>query len=52
MARKLLDAGFIDVLPLKGGLDAWRDAGHTVAALRMPLGDEGHARGESAPSTV
>ena len=27
MAKQLNEAGFIDVLPLRGGLDAWRDSG-------------------------
>lgn len=33
MAKRLTDAGFIDVLPLRGGLDAWRNAGRPVAPL-------------------
>ncbi|MBN3813498.1 DedA family protein/thiosulfate sulfurtransferase GlpE [Paraburkholderia sp. Ac-20347] len=33
MAKKLVEAGFIDVVPLLGGLDAWRDAGRTLESL-------------------
>jgi membrane protein DedA with SNARE-associated domain/rhodanese-related sulfurtransferase len=36
MAKALTDAGFTDVLPLRGGLDAWRDAGRELD----PLGEE------------
>ncbi|ENH6341677.1 DedA family protein/thiosulfate sulfurtransferase GlpE [Burkholderia vietnamiensis] len=32
MARRLLDAGFTDALPLRGGLDAWRDTGRELAS--------------------
>jgi membrane protein DedA with SNARE-associated domain/rhodanese-related sulfurtransferase len=33
MAKQLTDAGFTDVLPLRGGLDAWRDAGRQLESL-------------------
>jgi membrane protein DedA with SNARE-associated domain/rhodanese-related sulfurtransferase len=33
MAKALTDAGFTDVLPLRGGLDAWRDAGRELDSL-------------------
>jgi membrane protein DedA with SNARE-associated domain/rhodanese-related sulfurtransferase len=36
MAKALTDAGFKDVVPLRGGLDAWRDAGRQLE----PLADE------------
>jgi membrane protein DedA with SNARE-associated domain/rhodanese-related sulfurtransferase len=36
MAKQLTEAGFSDVLPLRGGLDAWRDAGKQLE----PLADE------------
>jgi membrane protein DedA with SNARE-associated domain/rhodanese-related sulfurtransferase len=36
MAKQLNEAGFADVLPLRGGLDAWRDAGRKLE----PLEDE------------
>lgn len=49
MAKKLIEAGFQDVLPLKGGIDAWRDAGRAVAALPLRAEDEGRAEGQSAP---
>ncbi|MBV8260495.1 MAG: DedA family protein/thiosulfate sulfurtransferase GlpE [Paraburkholderia sp.] len=35
MAKKLVEAGFTDVVPLLGGLDAWRDAGRTLESLQM-----------------
>lgn len=33
MAKKLAEAGFIDVVPLLGGLDAWRDSGRALESL-------------------
>jgi membrane protein DedA with SNARE-associated domain/rhodanese-related sulfurtransferase len=33
MAKQLNEAGFIDVLPLRGGLDAWRDSGRKIESL-------------------
>jgi membrane protein DedA with SNARE-associated domain/rhodanese-related sulfurtransferase len=33
MAKALTDAGFKDVVPLRGGLDAWRDAGRQLEPL-------------------
>jgi membrane protein DedA with SNARE-associated domain/rhodanese-related sulfurtransferase len=36
MAKQLTEAGFQDVIPLRGGLDAWRDAGRQLE----PLADE------------
>jgi membrane protein DedA with SNARE-associated domain/rhodanese-related sulfurtransferase len=35
MAKKLTEAGFVDVLPLLGGIDAWRDAGRTLESLQV-----------------
>ncbi|MCG5075598.1 DedA family protein/thiosulfate sulfurtransferase GlpE [Paraburkholderia tagetis] len=35
MAKKLAEAGFVDVLPLLGGIDAWRDAGRTLEPLQV-----------------
>jgi len=49
MAKKLIEAGFHDVLPLKGGIDAWREAGRAVAALPPRADDESRAEGHSAP---
>ncbi|HVW53603.1 MAG TPA: DedA family protein/thiosulfate sulfurtransferase GlpE [Trinickia sp.] len=49
MAKKLIEAGFHDVLPLKGGIDAWRDAGRAVASLPLRADDEGRPEGQSAP---
>jgi membrane protein DedA with SNARE-associated domain/rhodanese-related sulfurtransferase len=34
MAKELAEAGFTDVLPLLGGLDAWRDAGRTLEPVQ------------------
>lgn len=33
MAKQLAEAGFTDVVPLLGGLDAWRDSGLTLEPL-------------------
>jgi rhodanese-related sulfurtransferase len=33
MAKQLNEAGFDDVLPLRGGMEAWRDSGRPVEAL-------------------
>ena len=33
MAARLREAGFRDVLPLRGGIDAWRAAGYGVDKL-------------------
>jgi membrane protein DedA with SNARE-associated domain/rhodanese-related sulfurtransferase len=33
MAKQLTEAGFKDVVPLRGGLDAWRDAGRQLESL-------------------
>jgi membrane protein DedA with SNARE-associated domain/rhodanese-related sulfurtransferase len=38
MAKQLMDSGFSDVLPLRGGIDAWRDAGYTLASLPIEPG--------------
>ncbi|WP_321887868.1 DedA family protein/thiosulfate sulfurtransferase GlpE [Paraburkholderia bannensis] len=35
MAKKLVEAGFTDVVPLLGGLDAWRDSGRALESLLM-----------------
>ncbi|CAB3717267.1 DedA family protein/thiosulfate sulfurtransferase GlpE [Trinickia soli] len=49
MAKKLVEAGFRDVLPLKGGIDAWREAGRTVAKLHVQAADTAPADDQSAP---
>ncbi|MBB5398973.1 MULTISPECIES: DedA family protein/thiosulfate sulfurtransferase GlpE [Paraburkholderia] len=37
MAKQLTEAGFSDVLPLRGGMEAWRDSGKPVDSLpEMP----------------
>ncbi|WP_027797727.1 DedA family protein/thiosulfate sulfurtransferase GlpE [Paraburkholderia acidipaludis] len=33
MAKALAEAGFTDVVPLLGGIDAWRDSGHPIESL-------------------
>ena len=42
MAKRLLDAGFTDALPLRGGLDAWRDTGRQLTSLveNMPAAND------------
>ncbi|HTR09320.1 MAG TPA: DedA family protein/thiosulfate sulfurtransferase GlpE [Paraburkholderia sp.] len=40
MAKQLVEAGFSDVLPLLGGLDAWRDAGRTLESLKVEAASE------------
>ncbi|WP_322048577.1 DedA family protein/thiosulfate sulfurtransferase GlpE [Paraburkholderia sp. J67] len=35
MAKKLVEAGFVDVVPLLGGLDAWRDSGRSLESLQL-----------------
>ncbi|MFD1560658.1 DedA family protein/thiosulfate sulfurtransferase GlpE [Paraburkholderia silviterrae] len=35
MAKKLAEAGYVDVVPLLGGLDAWRDSGRSLEALQV-----------------
>jgi membrane protein DedA with SNARE-associated domain/rhodanese-related sulfurtransferase len=40
MAKKLVEAGFTDVVPLLGGLDAWRDAGRSLESLQMKAAPE------------
>jgi len=35
MAKKLAEAGYVDVLPLLGGIDAWRDAGRVLEPLQV-----------------
>ena len=49
MAKKMTDAGFLDVLPLKGGIDAWRDAGRAVTMLQAQAEDNAQAGSHSAP---
>jgi membrane protein DedA with SNARE-associated domain/rhodanese-related sulfurtransferase len=43
MAKQLNEAGFSDVLPLRGGLDAWRDAGRQLEPLDEEPAPEVHA---------
>jgi 3-mercaptopyruvate sulfurtransferase SseA len=33
MAKQMNEAGFADVLPLRGGMEAWRDSGNAVDSL-------------------
>ncbi|WP_116136223.1 DedA family protein/thiosulfate sulfurtransferase GlpE [Trinickia diaoshuihuensis] len=48
MAKKLNEAGFSDVLPLKGGIDAWREAGREVAMLPRQVDEPTPIVNESA----
>ena len=43
MAKQLNEAGFSDVLPLRGGLDAWRDSGRQLEPLNEEPAPEVHA---------
>jgi membrane protein DedA with SNARE-associated domain/rhodanese-related sulfurtransferase len=43
MAKQLNEAGFSDVVPLRGGLDAWRDSGKQLEALDDEPTPEVHA---------
>jgi rhodanese-related sulfurtransferase len=49
MAKKMTEAGFLDVLPLKGGIDAWREAGRAVAMLQTQAGGDNAAASQSTP---
>jgi len=49
MAKKMIELGFRDVLPLKGGIDAWREAGKEVTTLQLEANGGGQAEGHSAP---
>ena len=40
MAKQLMELGFKDVVPLTGGLDAWRMAGLSLTALGEVINDE------------
>jgi rhodanese-related sulfurtransferase len=50
MAKQLTDAGFADVLPLRGGLDAWRDAGRPLSPLALAVHTEVDA--DATPKAV
>lgn len=49
MAKKMMELGFRDVLPLKGGIDAWREAGKEVTTLQFDANGSEQAEGHSAP---
>jgi membrane protein DedA with SNARE-associated domain/rhodanese-related sulfurtransferase len=49
MAKKMIELGFRDVLPLKGGIDAWREAGKEVTTLQIEATGSAPAEGHSAP---
>jgi membrane protein DedA with SNARE-associated domain/rhodanese-related sulfurtransferase len=49
MAKKMIELGFRDVLPLKGGIDAWREAGKEVTTLQIEATGSGPAERHSAP---
>ncbi|MGF6757745.1 DedA family protein/thiosulfate sulfurtransferase GlpE [Paraburkholderia sp. GAS42] len=50
MAKQMTEAGFSDVVPLRGGLDAWRDAGRTLEPL--PGEPTRHVDGDIAPKAA
>ncbi len=52
MAKELAKAGFADVLPLRGGLEAWRDAGRALSPLQTGPADAREAAGSATPKTV
>ena len=35
----LIDRGYLKVRPLAGGLDAWVQAGYTIAMIEREVGD-------------
>ncbi len=51
MAKQLTEAGFTDVVPLLGGIDAWRDAGRTLEML-VAEHDAGLQVGHISPKAV
>ncbi|MCX4164208.1 MULTISPECIES: DedA family protein/thiosulfate sulfurtransferase GlpE [Paraburkholderia] len=50
MAKQLTEAGFSDVVPLAGGLDAWRDAGCELEAIVEEA--QHHVEAHIAPNAV
>jgi membrane protein DedA with SNARE-associated domain/rhodanese-related sulfurtransferase len=52
MAKQLSEAGFSDVLPLAGGIDAWRDAGRPLSPLPLACSTTAKAGGDPAPNAV
>jgi membrane protein DedA with SNARE-associated domain/rhodanese-related sulfurtransferase len=52
MAKKLNEAGFSDVLPLRGGLDAWRDSGRPLSPLNTEPASPAHTAPGAAPKAV
>ena len=51
MAKQLNEAGFDDVLPLRGGMEAWRDSGKPVEALPAHAAARSRSR-QIAPKAV
>ncbi|WP_206957021.1 DedA family protein/thiosulfate sulfurtransferase GlpE [Trinickia acidisoli] len=49
LAKQLTDAGFLHALPLKGGIDAWREAGRAVTPLQLQTTADDPADRHSAP---
>ena len=52
MAKQLNEAGFSDVLPLRGGMEAWRDSGKPVEPLRRRSRRRDVAVDDVAPKAV
>jgi membrane protein DedA with SNARE-associated domain/rhodanese-related sulfurtransferase len=52
MAKQLTEAGFHDVLPLLGGIDAWRDAGRPLSPLPAAAATMPDAAAAPTPKAV
>jgi membrane protein DedA with SNARE-associated domain/rhodanese-related sulfurtransferase len=52
MAKQLTEAGFNDVLPLLGGIDAWRDAGRPLSPLPAASSTMPDAAADPTPKAV
>ncbi|CAG4915224.1 DedA family protein/thiosulfate sulfurtransferase GlpE [Paraburkholderia saeva] len=50
MAKQMTEAGFSDVVPLRGGLDAWREAGRELEPL--PGEPRSHVDADIAPNAA
>ena len=51
VARLLMNSGFRRVRPLKGGLEAWIEAGYSVEAFSLPVPGEAHPSPSPQPSS-
>jgi rhodanese-related sulfurtransferase len=50
MAKRLHDAGFVEALALRGGLDAWRDTGRQLTSLADDVPAAGAMSGIHRPA--